>query len=297
MAWFSWQQAKQLDPSLNAVAEFFVPAPAQVQTVTGGLTNRCWKILDANGKAYVWRPASKVCQAFSISRYSEYQILAAIAPLKIGPKPILVNEQGLLVEWLEGVTMRGAASIDTLLKTCIKIHEFDAHGLPLAPFGYTARVDHYWMQLDGHYLGSEFENLYQQWRMSPPIEPLPAVLCHFDLGDYNLVKGPDGVKVIDWEYAALADPRLELALVIQVAEENVFESVCRYCQLREIDDIDLWLDGVKAWQPRLTMMAMLWYLLADKLWGGEEYLLSAKQMLHTLCHEDHCLQPQPGLPL
>ncbi|MCU8523248.1 thiamine kinase, partial [Vibrio vulnificus] len=34
---------------------------------------------------------------------------------------------------------------------------------------------------------------------------------------------------------------------------------------------------------------MLWYLLAHKIWGDDEYLLTAKQMLHSLCHEDHCL--------
>ncbi len=36
MAWFSWQQAKQLDPSLNALDGFFSEPPVKVQTVTGG---------------------------------------------------------------------------------------------------------------------------------------------------------------------------------------------------------------------------------------------------------------------
>ncbi len=44
MAWFSWQQAKQLDPSLNALDGFFSEPPVKVQTVTGGLTNRCWRL-------------------------------------------------------------------------------------------------------------------------------------------------------------------------------------------------------------------------------------------------------------
>lgn len=36
MAWFSWQQAKQLDPSLNALDGFFTEPPVKVQTITGG---------------------------------------------------------------------------------------------------------------------------------------------------------------------------------------------------------------------------------------------------------------------
>lgn len=36
------------------------------------------------------------------------------------------------------------------------------------------------------------------------------------------------------------------------------------------------------------MMAMLWYLIAYKLWDDEQYLDSANEFKDLLCMEDHC---------
>ena len=289
MAWFSWQQAKQLDPSLRALDGFFTSPPVKAQTVTGGLTNRCWRLESSEGFAYVWRPTSHVCKAFAISRHNEYQILNAIASTHLGPTPVFVHEQGLLVEWLPGDTLT-KLDIDTeeLLPIAVAIHEYPTSVLPLVPFSYLSRIDHYWLELEGQYVNTEFENLYRKWRSEPCVEPVPAALCHFDLGYYNLVRGENGVKVIDWEYAGLADPRLDLALILQLADVKMEDGVARYCQLRQIEDVDLWLEGAQAWMPRTRVMAMLWYLVAYKLWGDEQYLHSAGEFKDLLCFEDHC---------
>ncbi|EID0695309.1 thiamine kinase [Vibrio parahaemolyticus] len=291
MAWFSWQQAKQLDPSLNALDGFFSEPPVKVQTVTGGLTNRCWRLESSQGLAYVWRPTSNVCKAFSISRHNEYQVLHAIEPLNLGPKPIFVHEQGLLVEWIDGITLtKDGIELEELLPIAATIHQYHSSSIPVVPFSYISRIDHYWLELEGKYVGSEFETLYKQWRSEPSVEQIPLALCHFDLGCYNLVRGDQGVKVIDWEYASLADPRLDLTLILQITGSPIEESVERYCQIRNIENTSVWLEGVKAWQPRTLVMAMLWYLLAYKLWGDEQYLNSAQEFKDLLCLEDHCFE-------
>ncbi len=289
MAWFSWQQAKTLDPSLKALDGFFADPPAKVQTLTGGLTNRCWRLESSQGRAYVWRPSSAVCKAFSISRHNEYQILNAILPLDIGPKPVLVHDQGLLVEWVDGdILTNTGIELGELLQVSADIHQYPASRLPLTPFSYIARLDHYWLELEGKYSGTEFEALYHQWRTEPSVSRVPMSLCHFDLGSYNLVRGDNGIKVIDWEYAGLADPRLDLALTLQVAEAPIEDAVMQYCQQRNIENPQLWLEGVIAWQPRTRVLAMLWYLLAYKLWEDEQYFNSANEFKNRLCTQDHC---------
>ncbi|MGR5235408.1 thiamine kinase [Vibrio alfacsensis] len=291
MTWFSWQQAKQLDPSLNALDSFFTTPPVKIQTVTGGLTNRCWRLESSRGLAYVWRPSSKVCNAFAISRHNEYQVLNAISPLGLGPKPVFLHEQGLLVEWMQGETLtKPGIELDELLPIAAAIHQYPAERISLAPFSYLSRIDHYWLALDDRYVGTKFDVLYRKWRSEPSIEPVPLVLCHFDLGCYNLVRGDNGVKVIDWEYAGLADPRLDLALILQLADVPVEYGVAQYCKVRQIEDASLWLDGVQAWLPRTMVMAMLWYLLAYKLWDDEQYLNSAHEFKDLLCLEDHCFE-------
>ncbi|MCG9638353.1 phosphotransferase [Vibrio sp. Isolate34] len=283
MAIFSWSEAKLLDTSLSSLDGYFSKPPVRAQTLTGGLTNRCWKLVSADGTAYVWRPITPITKAFFISRHEEYQVLSTIERLGIGPSPMVVNEQGLLVEWIDGETLYEGLDIDDLLKTLISVHLVNTARLPLQPFSFTARVDHYWLQLDAIHKTETCTKIYQEWRTTPSIPSVDLSLCHFDLGGYNLVRSSDEIKIIDWEYAALADPRLDLTLTIAVAGVPVSEAVNKYCQLRDIHDVQPWLDGVEAWLPRSQMMAMLWYLLAHQLWGDESYLREAEALSHTLC--------------
>lgn len=283
MARMSWNEACSLDRSLSSLDHFFAVPPDYAQTLTGGLTNRCWKIVASDGDAYVWRPATHITQAFSISRFQEYQILCAIESSLLGPKAIHINDQGLLVEWIEGQSLTDTLSFDSLLKTMIKVHDVDTQRIPVAPFNYTARVDHYWMLLDSEYKVEPYASIYNRWRSAPSLADVGQTLCHFDLAGYNMVKTEQGNKVIDWEYAALADPRLDLTLSIDVMGESPLEAVYRYCQLRGIEGVDDWVEGVMAWKPRATLMAMLWYLLAHQLWGDEQYLTQADQLRETFC--------------
>ncbi|EGQ7638931.1 phosphotransferase [Vibrio cholerae] len=281
MAKIAWREASALDPSLLSLNHFFSVPPEYAQTLTGGLTNRCWKIV-AGDRAFVWRPATPITKAFSISRFQEYQILKAIEHDHIGPKAELVNEHGLLVEWIDGESLRDGVAFDVVLKTQTRIHELDIHRIPVAPFNYLGRVDHYWLQIRDDLKTDEVKALYEQWRSVPNLTDVGQVLCHFDLAGYNMVKTEQGQRVIDWEYAALADPRIDLALSIDVAGENVLDAVFRYCQRRELSDIDAWVSGVQAWRPRTTMMAMIWYLLAYQLWADELYRDQAQQLAQTL---------------
>ncbi|MDN3699869.1 phosphotransferase [Vibrio artabrorum] len=283
MAIFSWSEAKLLDTSLSSLDGYFSDPPIRAQTLTGGLTNRCWKLVLVDGTEYVWRPITPITKAFFISRHEEYQVLSAIERLGIGPSPIVVNDLGLLVEWIAGDTLYEGLELDDLLKTLISVHLVNTKRLPLQPFCFTARVDHYWLQLDAIHKTETCTQIYQEWRIPPSIPSVDLSLCHFDLGGYNLVRSHEGIKVIDWEYAALADPRLDLTLTISAARVSVTEAVQTYCQLRGIHDVQPWLKGVEAWLPRSRMMAMLWYLLAHQLWGDEIYLDEAEVLCRTFC--------------
>ena len=283
MARMSWKEACQLDRSLLSLDSYFSASPSYAQTLTGGLTNRCWKVVLPSGEAFVWRPTTPITQAFSISRFQENQILAAIEHVGIAPKTEHINEQGLLVDWVEGESMAESLSFDSLLKTMIRIHNIDTQRIPVAPFNFTARVDHYWMLLKPEHKVEPYVSIYQRWRSAPSLADVGHTLCHFDLAGYNMVKTPEGNRVIDWEYAVIGDPRLDLALSIDVMEQKPLEAVYRYCQLRQVEGVDDWVEGVMAWKPRATMMAILWYLLAHQLWGDEQYLTQARHLQETFC--------------
>ncbi|SJL82867.1 phosphotransferase [Vibrio palustris] len=283
MAKIAWTDACQLDESLRSLEQFFNAAPEYAQTLAGGLTNRCWKIDMPGQGSFVWRPISSLTQAFAISRFQEYQILKALEPEPFVPQAAYLNNQGLLVEWLDGELVSEDENIATVLKCMVNIHHVDPQRVPVAPFHYTARIDHYWRQLSADLKDDALLKLYTQWRDVPILPHVDLTLCHFDLGFYNLIKQNEGIVVIDWEYACIADPRLDLALMIGMADVNLPTTVAHYCQLRNIIDVDSWINSVKIWQPRTQLLALLWYLLAFQIRGDVHYKQQAQQLKARLC--------------
>ena len=289
MAHMSWHEACSLDPSLTSIASA-VLMPVKVETVTG-LTNLSWKLGSENDGVKLWRPVSDMTHAFNISRVQEFHVLQYLAtqPSILSPKPILVNPQGLLVEWLDG---RAISHIDDwqILSLMSQLHQLNVVNLSLVPFHYTARVDHYWFQLVGSpTITPSLGRLYQHLRLPPTIETVPLSLCHFDLGAHNLIQNHKGFQVIDWEYACLADPRIELAMLASESEQSIHSLVLEYCRLRNIEAVDNWILAVETWLPRVRLMALLWYLLAYQHKQEDQYLSDAHQILELLCRDDHCL--------
>ncbi|GAK87837.1 thiamine kinase [Vibrio ponticus] len=184
----------------------------------------------------------------------------------VEPKPIFISDKGLLVEWLEGQGMNDTLSFEQLIASLVSVHSLPTTRIPVAPFNFTARVDHYWMQIKPELKSEAFQMVYRDWRNPPSLAEVGQTLCHFDLAGYNMVQAEHGMQIIDWEYATIGDPRLDLTLSIDVEGLDEMQAIQSYCQLRQLDGIDDWVEGVRAWRPRANMMAMLWYLLAYQLW-------------------------------
>ena len=282
MARMSWDEARSLDESLLSLEDFFTEPPRIAEILTGGLTNRCWRIIAQDGRSYVWRPISPVSHAYGISRVREYRLLESLAESHFTPMPAFLNDHGLLVEWIDGDIVDSPIHEFELVGMLARIHSVDVRNKPIPLFSYTAKVDGYWYQLDAGLKDEEYETLYNEWRELPVISPVEPALCHLDLGAYNLITTEDGLKVIDWEYAGVGDPRMDLAMTIEIENLDMPRAVADYCTLRNIDDVDIWFQGVNAWKPHNQMMAMLWYLLGYQLWQDEAYLRHAQQLKLTL---------------
>lgn len=286
MAKMTWYEACSLDESLAPLEAFFKAPPRLAELLTGGLSNRCWKITSSDERYYVWRPNSAASHAFGISRMKEHRLLDALQEYHFTPEAVYLNDHGLLVEWIDQAA-EPAFTIGEmeLISTLVKVHSVDIHNKPIPMFSYTAKVDGYWYQLTGMQTRQDYESLYLRYRELPAVTLVESSLCHLDLGDYNLVVSDNGIKVIDWEYAGVADPRLDLAMTIEVSGMDMSRAVTSYCQLRGIEDVDSWLAGVSLWLPRVRMMAMLWYLLGFRLWQDERYQRQAIELKEKLLNE------------
>lgn len=282
MAKFTWHEAKQLDDSLSSLEQYFETPPEVAEILSGGVlpSNRCWKLTLEDQKSYIWRPNNVISRALSLSRHQEFQILNHTNLAELSPKPQLVNEQGLLIHAVVGEPLKmdpfsiksGHFFSDKQLKILGDIHALDCGSAAIVSFNFIAMLDHYWFQLLEEHTGSEYDELYKKWRNVPLIEAFLPVLCNLDISTNNLIQSEDGIKIVSWEYAALADPRFNLAILIGATHQPLEETVQRYCQVQGIEEVDIWIEGVKAWLPRGKVFMMFITLLAHKLLGDDKYL-------------------------
>lgn len=278
----SWQEACRQDTSLLSLDAFFPTQPHSVQPLAGGLTNRCWKITLTPEQSYVWRPATSLTQAFAISRPKEHHILCVLQDTGLAPQAITLNDHGLLVEWIDGEALHQGVSTSVLAHQLAMVHQCDTQNLAIPVFDFSHYVHHYWQQIDDKYKTSKLIEHYHRWRFPPQLTSIDPTLCHCDLGGYNLIQTETGVRIIDWEYAIFADPRLDLALALGAADLPMIDMVQAYCTQRGIKEETLWLEGVQAWLPRTQMVAILWYLLAYQWWGDDHYYHTAQQIAEEL---------------
>ncbi|WP_164520839.1 phosphotransferase [Vibrio aphrogenes] len=280
-----WQQALKQEPSLVAL-EAWSKQPICAQPLSGGLTNQCWKVSTQCGRHYVWRPHSLSTQILSIHRSHEYHILSALQSAPFSPKVEGLFAQGLLVQWVDGDTLTQVAQYDALasvMKCLSNLHQYsikDAVAHPrlvesanIRSFDYAHCIQGYWQALQPEQrtpiLQRRLETFLSQYDVlyRETLALAPVCLCHFDLGDYNIIQTDDAkLVIIDWEYAALASPILDVAISILAGQFDVQLSVTSYAQWQGINE-SAWCEMILRWLPPLRFMALLWHQIAYSLYG------------------------------
>ncbi|MCG9703428.1 phosphotransferase [Photobacterium damselae] len=248
--------------------------------LSGGLTNRCWKLTGYyQGRLLiaVWRPVSAISQAFLVDRQQEFltlqQLSASLAPL-----PIYCNNQGLLVEWLEGKEAGKETSDSEILELLVQIHQ---QPLPQTTLDLKQRCQYYWDQIPVELHSHRLLQLHSWFAHSVIPESKQLACCHCDLGRYNLIRKGSRLKVIDWEYAAAGDALLDLALTILANDMSIERAVTQYCQLTK-SEYNVILTQVNTYLPWGMWLAILWYYIGYEQWQDSEYLNAALALKQEL---------------
>ncbi|CAM4189963.1 phosphotransferase [Vibrio agarivorans] len=280
-------QNPAVDVNLKALASRLETTFVEASPLSGGLTNRCWKLKDSSDNQYVWRPNSLILDVFGLTRKQEFQVLKLLDEVSWAPKAIDCTSRGLLVSWLEGevTDSNSTVRVNQLVDLLSTIHKTKLpQGHKLASFDYEQRIEHYWQQLDPKYHSQALRELNLKYQHQPVLPVVEPALCHLDFGVHNIVQAQEGLKVIDWEYAAIADPRLDLAMALDMVGEVSYSVVERYLSNRGLtrSEMQSYHCGVQAWLNHSRYMAILWYLLAHQHYQQPLYRDSALALIAQL---------------
>ena len=207
----STEQAKEL-----LKAEFSNWGAFAVSPIPGGLTNQNLLIETANGEKFVVRLPGKDTDLFGIDRKNEHAISRVAWEIGIAPEPVafLSEHEILVTRFVDGVPIdtNDPAAIRNVARLLHQLHAapevpgvFD---LPLVIDDYIATAK----QFDVNHPNELSEALEFSDKIISAIERCPKVSapCHNDLIAANFIQSRDQLYLLDWEYAGMGHPYVDL---------------------------------------------------------------------------------------
>lgn len=209
--------------SLSAFAAE-LPANAVWTALTGGRTNRVWRVQAADGdfvcKLYRGRDDNPL---FANDPHAEFACLTALAGQSIAPEPGRILERAagtvLLYRYLEGPVWR--RNVEPVAELLRRVHAISPPvGLRNSPVGADAVL----AQAEGILASVSDSAARLLLEFRPAVEAPPPALCflHGDVVPANLLQTPEGLRLIDWQCPALGDPADDLACFLSPAMQVVY---------------------------------------------------------------------------
>jgi thiamine kinase-like enzyme len=189
----------------------------EIEPLGGGITNRNFRV-DCEGRAYVLRIGGKDTAVLGIDRRAEFRAASVAAALGVGPEVVaFVEPEGYLVtRFVEGAPappeeIRRPDVLREVAELLRRVHEgpaiparFDAFRVVEA---YRASAIAYGVEVPAAYERAKAT----AGRIEAALGAHAAVPCHNDLLNANFIRSPEGIRIVDWEYAGMGDRFFDLA--------------------------------------------------------------------------------------
>jgi thiamine kinase-like enzyme len=205
----------ELDDIVMCAEASLGPLAGQPTALDGGITNRNFRVT-LGGSEYVIRQPGRNTELLGINREAERVANAAAASLGIAPAVALALGDCLLTQFIACAPVGRqelAEGVEELARALRSFHESPT-ALP-ASFRVGALLDAYAATVRDR--GGALPTAYEQAVLAaarieaalPRAEPRP---CHNDLLAGNIIRaaGDGRLMIVDWEYAAMGDPRFDL---------------------------------------------------------------------------------------
>ena len=228
-----------------------------------GLTACSQQIQLASGERFVLRRQNERATAFGINYAQEAQILRYLTRLTFTPKVYYHNENSSLLTWIEGNTANRFSSslLNKLALQLAELHLFPiAESLPKLDLA--ERCQFLWQKLPvTKQAALGFHPPFQT------IQPFTLAICHHDLHLGNFIEKNDRLYLIDWEYSAVSDPALEIAMLFSanaqiLNEQQQAEFLSLYLQATKFDEQGF-KQKMAEYHSAINQLNQLWFAILE----------------------------------
>ena len=208
---------------LACVPGFTVGGTAWAERLPGGTVNRSFRVETGAG-AFVARIHDEAAVTLGADHEREARLHAAAAAAGLAPALLHVDSRHrfMIMEYVPGPTWTDAdlgrpERIRELGSTLHALHSVTPPGV--APFDIGASIERLYGRLcaarpDEAADLSQFVDRARTALLVSDSARRPGVVIHNDLHHTNLMSGAGRLVLLDWEYAAVTDPLIDLACLL-----------------------------------------------------------------------------------
>ncbi|TXR53001.1 phosphotransferase [Reinekea thalattae] len=192
----------------------FTGVNLKIHRISHSLTNSVYR-LDSELKSWALRINNPYSAALGINRQKECDILMAIQNYSWSPNIVYIDNDLCLSKWIQGdrFNLEKDQNLERLIQLVKELHTVPCSQIQQhAAMDIRQEIRH--LQAPSFYANQDWRQLLEQQfeRYRLPANP---VLCHFDLHPDNIIETEQSLNLLDWEYAALGDPLIDLAFISQ----------------------------------------------------------------------------------
>jgi thiamine kinase-like enzyme len=201
----------------EAIAQRLWPGSSpRIDVLGGGLTNHNYKVTLDAGDAYVVRIAGRDTDLLGIDRELEHEAALLAARAGVGAEVVGFVDGCLVTRFVEGeiVPPEQMRTGDCLRRVGAALAAVHGGGEIDGRFDVFRVVEAYrdTAVARGGTVPSRFDEAHAlARRIERTRAGAPSRLCHNDLLNANFIDGPNGIRIVDWEYAGMGDPCFDLA--------------------------------------------------------------------------------------
>ena len=211
----------------------------------------------------------------------QYHALSRL-PESLAPKPRFYLNGWMAVDYVPGEIKSGLPGADELASLLYYLHQQPCFGwrICLLPL-----LEQYWRGSDPARRTPRWLRGLKRLRKRGEPRPLRLAPLHMDVHAANIVHGPAGLRLIDWEYAGDGDIALELAAVWVDDVEQHRQLVDAYAVSARIDGHKLW-QQVRRWYPWILMLKAGWFEYRWQQTGERQFISLADATWRQLATKD-----------